>query len=710
MFLIPISSRCGVLVLRALATSGIILGASLHAQPTPAEPSAEKTAPLLLSPFEVAGSTGYAVTNSASVTRTNMATIEVPFSVNVITSELLADTGAISIEDATRYAAVGAATSSGNLGNGRVNTRGYTTNDTKRNGFVLRASAVLASPYTDRIEIIKGPASVLYGIGRPGGSVNVITKQPLAQKSAALKATVGSFDLVNVDVDVGGPMLGGKVRTRFVANYYEQGSFADNVFAQRKFVGAGFSWLATPNTKISLDFNYNDTKGRRIPHAPVYANAVGVRHVVANLPRNFTVYPDRRGFVSTSQETSLWFTLIQQLGDGWVFRSAIESVNLPQDRRERFVNGNTVNADGVTLTTNDQRRLFFDRSVIAQNDVTKTFVGGGFKNQILVGFQYEYSKFVNTEWGATLNPAYPIFDRAAQAAIGSAEPTIWGGYATATVDRDRRNQSPSGYAVNQLSLLDDKLKLLAGGRYERNHEIRTARKGAAASNITYPFKDYQLGVTYLPTKNLSVYASMSTASKNNVNFPSNPEHGKGREGGVKYTDPRQKFSGSVSYFHIEEQDIEKSLGAGVFALSGLERSRGYETEMILTPVREWQAILSYAYVETKVLSDITSPTNQGQHLADAPRNVFTFWNRYNLTPELGVGAGLRHQDKTRIGGTRAFFAPVTVFDVALYYHAKWAGRACNVQLNVLNVADRFYGTSGEVYQPREFRLSVGVKL
>jgi len=74
------------------------------------------------------------------VTRTNIATNEVPFSVNVITSELLSDTGVDVIEDVTRYAAVAANTSAGNMGQGRVNTRGYTTNDIKRNGFVLRAA------------------------------------------------------------------------------------------------------------------------------------------------------------------------------------------------------------------------------------------------------------------------------------------------------------------------------------------------------------------------------------------------------------------------------------------------------------------------------------------------------------------------------------------------------------------------------------------
>jgi len=87
-----------------------------------------------------------------------------------------------------------------------------------------------------------------------------------------------------------------------------------------------------------------------------------------------------------------------------------------------------------------------------------------------------------------------------------------------------------------------------------------------------------------------------------------------------------------------------------------------------------QAIVSYAYLNTKVLSDTTSPINQGQHLADAPRNVFTLWNRYNITKKFGVGAGVRFQDKTRLGGTLAYYASVTSYDAALFYNANWAGR------------------------------------
>jgi len=214
---------------RRLDDIRLALGISLHAQTTPAAADTDAAAPLMLSPFDVAASKGYIATNSASVTRTDIATNEVPFSVNVITSELLSDTGVDSIEDTTRYAAVANNTSSGNMGQGRVNTRGYTTNDIKRNGFVLRAAAKLNPPYTDRIEIVKGPASVLYGIGRPGGSVNVITKQPLSQNSAAIKTTVGSLGLFSVDVDVGGPDCRRKTPHPPRARLQRKDSFADNV-------------------------------------------------------------------------------------------------------------------------------------------------------------------------------------------------------------------------------------------------------------------------------------------------------------------------------------------------------------------------------------------------------------------------------------------------------------------------------------------------
>lgn len=665
--------------------------------------------PIQLQAFQVnsQATRGYDARDSVTATRTAIKTAELPFSVDVITNQLLTDIGAVEVEDMTRFLAVGVNKSSGDLGTGRVNTRGFTTNDTKRNGFVLRAAAILGNPYTDRIEIVKGPASALYGIGRPGGSVNIISKQPFAENTAILRTTVGEFNQFDTLIDVGGPIAGGKVRTRLVIDDDRKDSFADNVFRHRQFIGAGVAWFPSASTKVSVDINFNYTHERRINRAPTTNELTGTRSVVPGLPQNFSYFPDGNGFISWFRETSVWFTLVHSFGNGWVYRSAIESVNMPQDRRERGPRNNgAVNPDGVTVNIADTRRRFFDRSVIAQNDLMKTFKIGSVSDQVLIGAQYEYSKFVTNDYATNLDN-YPIFNRAAQLAF-SGEPANWATYAGATTDRDRRNQSPSTFAINQLSFLDDKLKLLTGGRYERNHEIRTVRKGAAASDITYPFKDYQLGLTYLPTKEISAYVSTSTASKNNPNFPSDPEHGKGYEAGVKFNTEDRTVSASLSAFKIDEQNIEKSLGNGIFALSGGEQSRGIEAEVYYSPVKHWQSILSYAHVSSKVVFD-TNPNNLGQPLADAPRNAFGWWNRYNISKQFGLGAGVRYQDKTRINGTLAYLAASTVYDAAAYYNAQLGRQSYTLQVNVLNLTNQFYGSSGEYYQPREIRVSVSVK-
>src|SRR5262245_17444877 len=129
-----------------------VAAVSAFAQPTPARSADNQGEEVVsLSTFEVNAATnrGYIATNSVSATRTNIKTIELPFTVNVVTSELISDLGAINLDDALRFAGVGAQRGT-DVNNGRVITRGFTTNDVKRNGFVLRAQGVLNSAYIDR--------------------------------------------------------------------------------------------------------------------------------------------------------------------------------------------------------------------------------------------------------------------------------------------------------------------------------------------------------------------------------------------------------------------------------------------------------------------------------------------------------------------------------------------------------------------------------
>jgi len=300
-----------------------------------------------------------------------------------------------------------------------------------------------------------------------------------------------------------------------------------------------------PQILRSPRLHYVEAKGRHIPHAPLYPVAVGVRNVVANLPRNFTVYPDRSGFITSTEETpSGLLSSSNSAAAGYfvprskasIFRriavnaSSMATPSMPtRNRQTSAINAACIRSLGHHAKRSDQ-------------DLHRCQLQGSGA----CGLPIRIQQIRGQRMGQHHNPNYPIFDRAGQALIGAREPAIWSSYTTATVDRDRRNQSPSVYAVNQLSILDDKVKLLAGDamsaitrsapcareppRATSNIPSRTIN---SASPICRPNMSAPMPPSALPARITSTSPAIRARQR--------------PEAGVKFSEPNQRISGSISY-------------------------------------------------------------------------------------------------------------------------------------------------------------------
>ena len=136
--------------------------------------------------------------------------------------------------------------------------RGFASQTFYRNGFrLLQGSASRDMSNVEAVEVLKGPAAILYGLNEPGGMVNVITKQPLATPYYSVNQQFGSYDMYRTTVDATGPVAGNKdVLYRMNLSYQNNNSFRDLVSNENIFVNPQLKWIISPKTQVTAEMEY----------------------------------------------------------------------------------------------------------------------------------------------------------------------------------------------------------------------------------------------------------------------------------------------------------------------------------------------------------------------------------------------------------------------------------------------------------------------
>ena len=235
--------------LLAAVTGWLALGSVADAQPT----TGTAETPVVLSPFTVqSGANTYTVANAMTGTRINTPLVDAPFAVQVVTDQFLRDVGAGNMTEALRY--VSSVRSSANNSE-NFSIRGFNTGAPLRNYFsVLNGTRTRTeNAEYDRIEVLKGPSSLLYGIGGPGGRINTVTKQPLTVTRHSVELETGSYDHYRAAIDLTGPLaakpLGGELLYRAIAVQQDSEGFRDFELTQRDFLNTQLLWR---NSRLSL--------------------------------------------------------------------------------------------------------------------------------------------------------------------------------------------------------------------------------------------------------------------------------------------------------------------------------------------------------------------------------------------------------------------------------------------------------------------------
>ena len=654
---------------------------------------------------------GYHATRSASATRTDTSIHETPQSISVVSKDVVEDIGATRLQDALDYAGgVGRANNFGGQGLTTFTVRGFTTGEFYRNGFPInRGYPNMPDANTiERLEVLRGPATMLYGRGDPGGTFNVVSKQPLAEPTVTLGSQLDDQGMQRATLDASG-LLDEQGRLAYRLNVVGEGgeTFRDHVETERYGVTPVITWQATDDTKVIFEGDF-----MRNNHP---------------LDRGLTRFTNQKG---TASRDTFWgdkdvgklhndnnmaqLRFEHLLNDNWTLGGGFQW--LDGTLQGNAIEANSLAADGHTLNRNFNYRKLEWTDKDAQLNLTGHFSTGAFDHTLLTGVEfedYDYKSIIQRSSAAYTSDIFnPVY--------GKPRPAL-----TSTPTHDKENLKTYSAFIQDQVALTERLKVLAGARFERfEHEYETYVAGGknwkASDNSVTP----RVGAIYDLTDTLAIYADAARSFKPNTGASSGgvgfePEKGKSYEMGIKWEGLDRQLSVDAAIYQIDKKNVLTTdpLDPNSKVAAGQVRSRGFDLNVAGNLTPEWRVIGGYAYVDAEVTKDNT--IRVGSRLANIPRNSFSLLNVYEFQDGslkgLGLGAGAKYVDE-RVGqtsNTPFSMDAYTVVDLLSYYKVNDKVR---LNLDVKNLFNRDFeeGAFGNFYaypgEPRTVQVGIAYTL
>ncbi len=637
---------------------------------------------------------GYRATRSASATRTDTPLHETPQSVTVIPRDVVEDTASTRVHDVLDYVGgVGRANNFGGQGLTSYSIRGFTGSEFYRNGFPInRGYPNAPDAYTiERLEVLRGPVASLYGRGDPGGTFNVVSKQPRSERGLIVGTQLNDRGMRRATLDATGA-LDGEGKLNYRVNVMAEGgrTFRDDVETERYGISPVLSWQLSGTTRIILEADF------------MRNNHPLDRGRLAGMPRSTNVWEKGADNKLHNDNNMAQLRFEHALNASWMLGGGLQI--LDGTLKGNAVEANGLQADGRTLGRNFSYRRLQWTDRILQLNLTGRFDTAGIRHTLLAGIEYDdydyQSVIARSAAGAT---AYPI--DIVDPVLGQPRPPL-----TRASSNDKENLKTSGVFVQDQIAFTDRLKVLAGLRIERfEHRYESYLGGGSSWRTTDTAVTPRIGVLYDLTDALAIYANTARSYKPNTGSDRlrngfDPEKGKSYEIGAKWLALGKALSVDAAIYDIEKQNVLTAdpIDPDFRIAAGEVRSRGLDVNVAgnLTPA--WRVIGGYSYVDAQVRKDNTLPA--GTRLASIPRNALSLLNVYEFrsgpAAGLGLGVGAKYiaARAAQTSATSAKMPGYVVFDLLAFYQLN---KHLRVNLDVRNVSDRDYNESafGTAYYP-----------
>jgi iron complex outermembrane receptor protein len=772
---IAIASALGLSLPPPAATAGEPAGAVRQARDV-AEMDIAELVNVRVSPFEVSThlDSGYRAFNSVSGSRLDVPIRDLPFAIQAFTEPFIQDQKPVNIFDVARYSpGVTYRSNDFNEGNANLAIRGFAVSATPGNVQMLRdgfhSPSIFDFTNISRVEVVKGPASFLYGQVAPGGIVNIITKSPQSQFAANAEASYGSYGQYRFGADITGPAANG-LFYRLAASYDQDIHYWEPYDAHSRNISPSLLWQPSDRVSISLKYeNFRKIETPQLMQKPGYNTQAGIVPTasdpnlsgvdVPGLPDNWNSmsFSDYRR--SDTDNLSTWLDF--KADDHWNLRTAWSHLKYKVDAA---FSGNFGMADNTTLLQG--RR--FRRQVYTNWDDTYEAQGAG-KYQfgdtslrILLGVQHVNRRFDAVASQAPNDPALGSNPIASPLPLWNlADPSTWNrnvpiplsALTASASDQTIQFHDSSVYGGTTFGFLGDRLLVLAGWRRTwTESQLTNNLSGQSDPRISDSAITPQYGALYKLTPGVSVFASYAESfvpgsqmltNVGGTRTPARPTNGKGYDLGLKADLLDNRVSGTLTFFDIRNRNIVNDLAVTdssgnitIFNVqSGEQRSRGVELDATITPVDSWQIYLSYSAMRARITEfsghdaailaqdpaalDAAGQANYKNVLRfhDAPLqmsapHLANLWTRYNFTRDglqgLYVTGGANIvRDQALLSDTPLSARQTyTLINAGVGYSWKRNGQPMSVDLMGKNLTDERYRPSQSTRgRPRELLLT-----
>ncbi|HHA1916232.1 TPA: TonB-dependent siderophore receptor [Enterobacter asburiae] len=655
---------------------------------------------------------GYQPLNTSTATLTNMPMLDIPQVVNTVSDKVLEDQHATTLDEALY-----------NVSNVvQTNTLGGTQDAFVRRGFgANRDGSIMTNGLrtvlprsfnaaTERVEVLKGPASTLYGILDPGGLINVVTKRPEKTFGGSVSATSSSFGGGTGQVDVTGPIDGTRLAYRLTGEYQDEDYWRNFGNERSTFIAPSLTWFGDDAT-VTVLYSHRDYK------TPFD------RGTIFDLNTKKAVDVDRKTRfdepfnVTDGQSDLAQLNAEYRLSSQWTARFDYSySQDKYSDNQARVMaydskTGNLTRR--VDATQGSTQRMHTTRADLQGNvDIA------GFYNEILTGVSYENYDLLRTDMIRCknvkdfniYNPSYGNLGKCTTVSASDSDQTI-------------KQESYSAYAQDAL-YLTDKWIAVAGLRYQ--YFTQYAGKGRPF-NVNTDSRDDQwtpkLGLVYKLTPAVSLFANYSQTFMPQSSIASYigdlpPETSNAYEIGAKF-DLFEGITANIALFDIHKRNVlytESIGGETVAKTAGRVRSQGVEVDLAGSLTENTNIIASYGYTDAKVLED---PDYAGKPLPNVPRHTGSLFLTYDIhnafagnTLTLG-GGGHGVSRRSATNGADYYLPGYFVADAFAAYKMKLQ-YPVTLQVNVKNLFDKTYYTSSiatnnlgnQIGDPREVQFTV----
>lgn len=658
--------------------------------------------------------------NAVTASKTDTPIMETPFSVKRVTQQVMQDQQVVRMEKALQNVAGVLQEASSSLLRDSFTIRGFSTGNAI---LAYRDNAPFPQAYSgfsskrdpanlERIEVLKGPGSILFGRAEPGGIINMLTKQPLAKPYYALQQQFGSFDYSRTSMDATGPLTqDGDLLYRFNAAYESADSFADFVNSDRIFLAPVLKWQPVPSSQFTAEFEYQDfdeSPGAAIPY-------LGNRP--AHVPRNRNIsdpdFPLNKG-----NRILAGLNWSHDFNDHWQLSHRFNYNSIRSDFKTHVLRGGSDRLGNITRGMVSQA-IQSDNYFTSLN-LTGKFKALGFSNTLLFGGDYYRADDIDPFDVRIIPGRFNIFnpvyssvgfddiDQSHRVAFGVDATTSWYGlYLQDQIELPYQWFATGGFRYDQAYQYDYLTNTVSGD------EHRLSPRG---------------GLLWRPLPELSLYTSYSEnfGAGNGSNGAQQllpAQTAQQTEIGVKTELLNGRFSATVAYFDLIKQNIVTSDPNNPLLLLaiGEAESKGIELDIAGELLPGWQIIGGYSDL---FLANITHDVDahggagtQGKRLPNAPQHSGSLFTSYELQAGLfkgfKFGGGVNAVGQRQGNQDNSYQVPgYALVNLMTSYSIKAGTTKITAQLNVENLLDKYYlvgSNTGEYIffgAPRSFLGSI----